>query len=61
MLTPAPTLKELLSKNLPLHLAIANETKRTPYGQITFNVELINGVAQMKTLNVVKNKRTRYH
>jgi len=54
-------LNQLLSKNIPLHMIIAHEVKQTPYGTITFNVVLQSGVARLETLNIVKNKRTRYN
>jgi hypothetical protein len=53
-------LAELLSRNLPLHLITENEVRRTPFGQITFNVVILNGVAKMDTLNIVKNRRRKY-
>lgn len=59
-LTQQDKLKELLKKNSSLHLVVANEVRQTPFGQITFNVELKDGVAQIDTLNVVKNRRRKY-
>ena len=53
-------LKHLLSKNSPLHLIIENEVRQTPFGQITVNVEIINGVAQVEKLNIVKTRRRKY-
>ncbi len=53
-------LKQLLSRNLPLHIIIETEVNQTPFGQITFNVELQAGVANLLTLNIVKNRRIRY-
>lgn len=55
--------KELLkqlSKNSLIHLILENEVRTTPFGQITFTVEIRNGMAQIETLNVVKNKRIKY-
>ena len=49
-----------MSKNLLLHILLENEVNETPYGQITFNVNIVNGIADIATLNVVKNKRKRY-
>ena len=62
MSTPQPTeqLKALLSANFLLHLVIENEAKLLKYGTITVNVELINGVAQIESLNLVTNKRIKY-
>lgn len=45
---------------MSLHLVVENEVRQTPFGQITFNVEIVNGVAQIKSLNVVKNRRRKY-
>jgi hypothetical protein len=53
-------LNQMLKNNLPLHMIIENEVRKTPFGQITVNVELINGVAKLETLNIVKNKRIKY-
>lgn len=53
-------LRQFLSKNLPLHAILANEITQTPYGTITVNVEVKDGVAQLNTLNLVKNRRKRY-
>ncbi len=53
-------LKEYLSPNLPLHIIVENEVTQTPFGQITFNVELRDGIAVIETLNIVKNRRRRY-
>lgn len=30
------------------------------YGQVTVNVQVVDGVADLLTLNIVVNKRTRY-
>lgn len=54
-------LNTLLKKNLPFHVIIENEVRKTPFGQITVNIELVDGVAQLKTLNIVKNKRIKYN
>lgn len=53
-------LKHLLSKNSALHLIVENEVRQTPFGQITFNVEIVNGIAQVEKLNIVKTKRRKY-
>lgn len=53
-------LKRSLSKNSPLHLIVENEVRQTPFGQITFNVEIVNGEARIETLNIVKNRRRKY-
>ena len=56
--------KHLLLKKLqlnnPLHLVVENEVRQTPFGSITFNVKLVDGVAQVDTLNIVKNVRRKY-
>lgn len=31
-----------------------------PYGQITLNVQLKNGVVLIETINIVKNRRKKY-
>jgi len=53
-------LNELLTRNIPLHIIISNEVRQTPYGTITFNVMVKDGVAMVDTLNIVKNRRRRY-
>ena len=60
---PLPTqdLKQLLSANFLLHLIIANEVKLTPYGTITVNIEIKDGIADIKTINIVKNRRKKYN
>ena len=62
MLTPKPTedLKQLLGRNFLLHLIIENEVKLLKYGTITINIELKDGIAQIETINIVKNKRIKY-
>lgn len=54
------SLKHLLSKNSSLHLIIENEVRQTPFGTITFTCQIVDGVVQIETLNIVKNKRRRY-
>ena len=53
-------LQKLLLKNLPLHIIIENEARITPFGQITVNVVLKNGIAMIGTLNIIKSRRRRY-
>lgn len=53
-------INKLLKKNLPLHMIVENEVRKTPFGQITVNIQLINGVAKLETLNIVKSKRRKY-
>lgn len=53
-------LKQLLLKNTQLHTIVENEVRQTPFGTITFNVELRNGEADIGTLNIVKNRRRKY-
>lgn len=36
------------------------EVNKTPYGQITVNVRLKDGVAQLDTVNIVKTVRKKY-
>lgn len=54
-------LNELLKKNLGLHMIIENEVRLTPFGSITFNVELKEGVAKLETINIVKSRRYKYN
>lgn len=37
-----------------------SEVRQTPFGQITFNVQLVNGVVQLETISVVKSRRRKY-
>ena len=53
-------LQKKLIKNLAFHAIVASEVNSTPYGQITVNVNLINGNAMLDTLNIVKNRRKKY-
>lgn len=53
-------LSSLLSKNLPLHAILEQEVKKLQYGQISVNVVVKDGIAQMDTFNLVANKRVRY-
>ncbi len=53
-------LKERLKKNLLFHLVLLSEVNKTPYGQITVNVQLKDGVAQLDTINIVKSRRKKY-
>ncbi len=53
-------LKELLKNNLLFHLILLTEVNKTPYGQITVNVQLVNGIAQLETINIVKSRRKKY-
>uniref|UniRef100_A0A6M3J1F4 Uncharacterized protein n=1 Tax=viral metagenome TaxID=1070528 RepID=A0A6M3J1F4_9ZZZZ len=54
-------LRKILLKNLLLHLILTQEINQTPFGQITVNVKLKNGVAQIETINIVKNRRKKYY
>ena len=49
-----------LSKNEKLHIIIENEVNKMVYGQMSVNVIIRNGIADLKTLNIVVNKRNRY-
>ena len=60
MSQPTEQLKELLHRNFLLHLIIENEVKLLKYGTITINVNLKDGIAQIETINIVKNKRIKY-
>jgi hypothetical protein len=63
MSTPQPNtelLKQSLLPNYVFHTLIELEAQETQWGTITFNVMLKGGVAQLETLNIVKNKRKRY-
>lgn len=53
-------LGELIKNNIAFHTIIENEVRLTPYGQITVNVEVIEGKAVLKSMNLVKNRRYRY-
>jgi hypothetical protein len=53
-------LNEFLIKNLIFHVIMEREVECTPFGTITFNFEVNDGVVRMDTLNVVKNRRLRY-
>ena len=53
-------LNHLLSKNFPFHSILEMEVQETPYGSITFNFEVRDGVVALETLNIVKNRRKRY-
>lgn len=60
---PQETTRELnglVGENQVLHMIIEREVQKMGYGNITVNVELKNGVANLKTLNLVTNKRIRY-
>lgn len=52
---------KLLSKNLAFHTVIMNEVRQTPFGQLTFNVMIKDGVVQLETLNLVKSRRRKYN
>jgi hypothetical protein len=54
------TNRNILEKNLPFHAILAAEIIKTPYGQITVNVQLKNGTVVLETLNIVKNIRKKY-
>ena len=53
-------LAQLLSKNILFHLLLEREVNETPFGTITFNFEIKEGVVVLPTLNIVKNCRRRY-
>jgi hypothetical protein len=43
-----------------LHAILEKEAQNLQYGQISVNVELNSGVADLSTLNIVLNQRIRY-
>lgn len=49
-----------LQKNASFHVILEREVSETPFGQITFNFEIKDGVVNLSTLNIVKNRRIRY-
>lgn len=53
-------LQKRLNKNLPLHIVLETEVRQTPFGTITVNVEVRDGVADLTTINVVKSRRRKY-
>ena len=53
-------LQKLLQHNLPFHLLIENEVRQTPFGQLTFNVMLKDGIVQIETINLVRSRRRKY-
>lgn len=53
-------LHELIKRNKLFHLILLTEVNKTPYGQLTVNVQLKDGVAQMDSLNIVKSRRKKY-
>lgn len=53
-------LMELIKNNVAFHTIIENEVRLTPYGQITVNVEVVDGKVLLHTVNMVKNRRYRY-
>jgi len=53
-------LYELLSQNLALHAVIEKDVQTTDFGEITYVVELKDGVADMDTLNITIRKRYKY-
>lgn len=60
MVQDTEALHKLLLRNLPLHIIIENEVRITPFGQITVNIVLKDGVAVLGSLNIVKSRRRRY-
>jgi hypothetical protein len=54
------TVDATLKKNLAFHAILASEINKTPYGQLTGNVKIENGVVILTTLNIVKNIRKKY-
>lgn len=54
------TLQKLLSKNTSLHAILENEVNQTPFGTITVNIQLKDGVAILPSLQIVKQRRRKY-
>lgn len=50
-----------MSRNFGLHLIVENEVKQTPFGLITFVVEVVNGQVIIETLNIVKDRRHKFN
>ena len=64
MLTPRQNtlvLQGLPLSNLSFHAIIEREIKESPFGQQTYNVAITNGLVQLETLNIVKQRRRKYH
>jgi len=53
-------LYELLQTNLALHAVIEKDIQTTDFGELTYVVELKDGVADMSTLNITIRKRYKY-
>ena len=51
----------IIKRNLLFHVLVENEVQQTPFGQLTFNIMIKEGVAQIETLNLVKSKRRKYN
>ena len=53
-------MKTMVNEILDFHKIIESESQNTPYSQISVNVYLKQGVPQIRTLNLVKQKRTKF-
>lgn len=53
-------MKPMVNEILDFHKIIEQEVENPPYSQISVNVYLKDGVPQIKTLNLVKQKRTKF-
>ncbi len=53
-------LHDIIKKNKLFHLILLMETNKTPYGQITVNVQLHDGIALIDSINIVKTRRKKY-
>jgi hypothetical protein len=51
---------EALKNNLGLHIIVETEVADTPFGTITFNVQVVDGIAQLETVNCVENIRYKF-
>lgn len=50
----------LLSPNVRLHSAVEKDAQELGFGELTYTVELKEGVADLKTLSCVARKRIKY-
>lgn len=50
-----------LEKNLMFHVLVEKIVQETQYGNVTFNIRLKDGVVDLQSLNIVRNKRIKYN
>lgn len=53
-------LNKNLAENISLHIIVEEEVDCTPFGTITFNMILKDGLVAIETINITKNRRKRY-